>query len=645
MKEAIDIIKWGRIKPYFDKKYSFNTIDIETVDNELFLLGCTINNKYVYYLDDFYNNFHKLLIRSVQMKKDVLTWSRYDNTHLVKLILSKVENVDEINKYLLRIGKISPIYEYQFKNFTFTLENIIKDSMIFKITDKNNRSARVIVYNLKNLFTTDLETTAKNYRIDYYSKIGEEYHIIDKEKFYNDSEYRKLVLLSNELDNKVLIDIASRFLENFKNITGVYPKSIFTAGSIARSYLLASKDTIDVSIMNFKAIYNKHRLFNKLLDYSMKAYHGGKIESYVLGYIKSAKVIDISSAYPFAFTQLPKLTNKVTEVGGDFVKGVIDNYYYAFIRCNIYIKNPEFIHPVIVKNPIAYSNISPFGHIQDVIITKIEYDYLIKNNIPVEILDAILIEHENEYPYHDLMHFLFNSRLEYMKTNPSLADLYKTISNSQYGIKYELTDIYKENENGEIEWLGYRAGDFFNPIEASYITALIRTYLSEVSYNIILNGGEVYLNMTDSIFYNGEVTLDVFSETKILGKFDKPKKIKDVIILGAGRYEYFDEIKNKFTIKNRGFSVNDKEKSFYSQYNLNDCFYIPHKSFVSSFRATTKKYSFQEMGHLVDDVYEINPFNLGGKRYVKDCDRNKNLNETYIKTYPIYFDKYLYIDK
>src|SRR5690606_19827232 len=127
------------------KKYKFNTIDIETVNNELFILGCTIDNKYNYFLDNFYNNFHKILIRSAQMKKDVLTWSRYDNTHLVKLILSKVANLDEINKYLLRIGKISPIIEYQFKSFKFTLVNIIKDSLNFKITDKNNRSVRVTI--------------------------------------------------------------------------------------------------------------------------------------------------------------------------------------------------------------------------------------------------------------------------------------------------------------------------------------------------------------------------------------------------------------------------------------------------------------------------------------------------------------------
>src|SRR5690606_1008531 len=139
MKEAKDIIKWGKIKPYYDKRNTFNTIDIETVDNELFFLGCTIDGIYYYYLDNFYNNFHRLIIRSARMKKDVLTWSRYDNTHLVTLIIAKVENLDETNKYVLRIRNLSPIYEYKFKNYTFTLLKTKKHSMNFKITDKTNR--------------------------------------------------------------------------------------------------------------------------------------------------------------------------------------------------------------------------------------------------------------------------------------------------------------------------------------------------------------------------------------------------------------------------------------------------------------------------------------------------------------------------
>ena len=148
------------------------------------------------------------------------------------------------------------------------------------------------------------------------------------------------------------------------------------------------------------------------------------------------------------------------------------------------------------------------------------------------------VEHiEGVYPYKNLVYYLFKNRMKYSKTNKSVSEMFKTIINSLYGITFELTDVYKENED-EINWEGYRAGDFFNPVIASYITAFIRTYISEVSYNIIQNGGEVYLNMTDSIIYNGEITLDIFSNEKVLGKFEMPTEINDIIILGAGRYEY-----------------------------------------------------------------------------------------------------------
>lgn len=640
LKEASDIVKWGKIKAYFDKTYHFNTIDIETIKNELFLFGYIKNGKYDYKLDNFYNNFHDFLINSIQEKRDVLTWSRYDNTHLVKLIFSKVSDKNFISKCMLKIGKISPIYEYKYKNFTFILENIIRDSMLFKIIDKWGNKRRITIYNLKNLYTSDLETTAKNYKINYYSKLGIEFHIIDKDRFNHDKEYRKNCLLSNELDNKVLLDIANNLLESFRSVTGVYPKSIFTAGSIARSFILAKRDDLDVKSLNFKYIYGKNEYHDELLDYSMNAYHGGKIESYCLGYISEAKIIDITSAYPYALSIMPKLTDKVHKIEGDIDKKLLNKYFYAFIKCDVYIDDINFIHPLVVRSPINKTNLSPYGYLQDIVITKWEYDYLIENNIKVDIKSTILIEHEDDaYPYKNLIDFLFNSRMENKKKNPSLADLFKTIINSLYGITFELIDLYEEIDD-EIEWIGYRAGDFFNPVIASYITGIIRTYLSKVSYNIITNGGEVYLNMTDSIIYKGDVTLDVFSKEKILGKFEEPEKVKNVIILGAGRYEYKNEL-NKYTIKNRGFSVSTKEKSFYNQFDVNKEFTIKNKTFVSTFRSTTNKYSYNDLGYLLDDDYKINPFNLGGKRLIKEVDKNKNLNKTFIKTYPVYLDKYM----
>jgi len=205
-----------------------------------------------------------------------------------------------------------------------------------------------------------------------------------------------------------------------------------------------------------------------------------------------------------------------------------------------------------------------------------------------------------------------------------------------YGITYELTDMYSDIDD-KIEWLGYRAGDYFNPVIASYITAFTRTYLSDVSHNIRLNGGEIFLNMTDSIIYTGDCTLNVFSEKKILGTFETPQDIKDIYILGAGRYEYKDTFTNQFTIKNRGFSVSVKDKSFYSMLNLNGSISLPHRTFVTSFKATTNKYPYEKMGYLIDDTYNINPFNLGGKRIIQNY--NVKLNTNYTTTNPVYLEK------
>src|SRR5690606_13653231 len=226
-------------------------------------------------------------------------------------------------------------------------------------------------------------------------------------------------------------------------------------------------------------------------------------------------------------------------------------------------------------------------------------------------IDCYIVDSDNSVkPYKDMIEFLFDYRIINKETNPSLSDLVKTILNSLYGITFELTDTYELDDNDDIIWKGYRAGDFFNPILASYITAIVRTYLSEVSFNIIQNNGKVYLNMTDSIIYDGIVTLDVFSEKKILGKFEPPKEIDNVMILGAGRYEYRDIVKNKYIIKSRGFSADVKLDSYYSKMNLNEKVQIKRKNFISYFKATTNLYDFTKLGHLIEDTYDINPFNI-----------------------------------
>jgi hypothetical protein len=634
MKLPNDIKKWGRIKPFFDKTYKFNTLDLETVNNEMFLIGFTKGLTYTYRLNNFYDTFHDFIIDSLQEKRDVLTWTKYDNTHVFKLVLSKIEGEEEKRNVLLNVGKVTPIYSYRYGDFDVDIVNIIKDSMIMKFTDLNGKSRIINIYNLKNLYDTDLVTTAKNYGLSYYSKLGEEYHIIDKDRFYKDEEYKNNVIKSNKLDNVVLKDIAYKMLSDFKEISGVLPKTIYTNGSLARSYLLSYKGVVGSKALNFNSFFSG-RLKSLLLDYSMASYHGGKIDSYVIGYIEKAKTIDRVSAYPYAMSILPKMKNVIVH---SKVKADIDKYFYAFIYCEIEVKDSDLIHPISVENPINKSNVSPYGTFR-AIITKIEYDYMIKNGCKVKVFDFVAIEHDDsEYPYKEMIENLFNMRIMTKLTNPSLSQMFKIILNSLYGITYELTDIYGRDKDDNIVWEGWRAGDFFNSVIASYITAITRTSLSEVANGIVKNGGEVYLIMTDGILYSGDVeNYSIFCDSKVLGKFEKPTLVKNVYILGAGRYEYKLEFDNKYVIKNRGFDVKVKNESFYGNLDLSKPVEIEHKTFVTSFKATTKKYSYEKMGYLIDDTYKINPFNLGGKRII--LNRNVNLNTEYTKTKPVYLER------
>lgn len=628
MKLASDIVKFGRVKKFVnDIEYQFASLDLETVNNELFLIG-TYYKKYTYTLNNFFEYLNDFFINCVRNNHDILTWSRYDNTFLVKEMLKGLSDKEQI-KILQKVGKITPLYKYTYKGFSVELTNIIKENIVLTINALDGSKKRLIIYNLKNLFTDDLENTAKDYHLNYYSKLGLEYHIIDKNRFETDKSYNQGVVKSNYLDNIVLIDIAYKLLENFKAIAGIYPKTIYTAGSLARSYLLS----LDNLKFNLKAIAGKSKLFEELLSYSMASYHGGKIESYGIGFIPHAKTIDISSAYPYAMSQLPRIKGRVKRLTD---LKYLDKYFYAFMNCTIYDLPENLIHPVIVPSPINIANISPCGTF-DAIITKIEYQYLIDNHVRVEVKDFIAIENGDDYPYYDMIHNMFNQRMKTKKTNPSLSSLYKLILNSLYGITFELNDIFIDN-NDEPQWEGYRAGDFFNPVIASYITAITRTTLSHVDQHIINNGGEVYLNMTDSIIYNGEINLDIFSSIKKLGTFEPPEKIKDLIILGAGRYEYKNEFTNKYTIRSRGFSVNVKDKAYYSELDLDDDIKIDHRTFVSYYKATGLKFKPKQLGHLINDEYIIDPFNLGGKRIINNL-KKIDLKREYLKSRPLKLEK------
>jgi hypothetical protein len=122
-----------------------------------------------------------------------------------------------------------------------------------------------------------------------------------------------------------------------------------------------------------------------------------------------------------------------------------------------------------------------------------------------------------------------------------------------------------------------------------------------------------------------------------LGKYSIPEKISDLYVLGTGRYQYTNE-KGEYIVKNRGFSAIRNTAGFYNEIDITEKINIPINTFVTIFKATTEKYDFNDMGAILPDDYEIQPFNLGGKR--KIVNKDIDLNTEYTLTDPLYIDEF-----
>jgi len=666
MKLASEIVKAGKLKNFInEKKKDFIGIDIETIDNNIFLIGCyDLENKYTYTQNNFIDFLFSKLIYCCKNNSHIATWTKYDNTQILKILLDELKDEKLINDVLNKINKISgrynkrlkkyiepPLLTFNYKTFIITVENVIRECILFRIIDKDNNSKLVWSYNIKNMYPNyTLEEVCKDANFNYYSKISLDSHIINKKSF-NNKEYQEKVLLSNRLDSRVAKDLAYKLEEDFFTIFKSYPNNLISAGSLARSSVIALSKLLDKPInkLNINDILDlkNNELHKKLLDYSMRAYHGGKIDSYVIGYTKKAYIIDITSAYPSALYDLKGFDDIHIDYK-TIIDFDIDYYDYLFIKCNLNIKNENLSTPFIIENPLNNaSNLSPYGHLQNIVITKYEYEFILQNqkDIEMEVIDLIGIKCYGDYSiYRYIIDKLFNLRIQYKNQNMNtISNLLKLIINSLYGINYELTDTHKIDSQDKIINIGYRSGDFFNPIIASHITSKTRTEISIMNNIIIERGGKVLLNMTDSIMYEGANVEDLCSKEKVLGKFDYPQEITDIIILGCGRYEYKED--TKFVVKTRGFTADKKNTSFYTEVLTNGGI-IKNHNFITAFKATTyskkfkRDFTYKDLGLIFEDEYILNPFNLGGKRLIENYNVDLRIERTDTKA--VYLSKSLY---
>lgn len=417
------------------------------------------------------------------------------------------------------------------------------------------------IYDMMGFYTSSLEKAAQKY-------LGEGKLEVGSKKFTK----KRVAKEWNKIEEYCIKDavlvkrLADRIIRKFEDF-GVYPKKLYSVAYISYQYF-----TTHCGYINVKRFWDKHRI---LLDYAMQSFNGGKFEVTTKGSGKLYEY-DIVSAYPYEIANLVDITDARIDYNNEYMEKAI----YGFLKCEIEI-------PYGVSSPVALKdkdlNYFPIGKFVKVI-TKTEYEYLVKYGCTINIIDAIWLSKKYIIkPYEKEIYNLMKMKDLYKKEGRKLD--YHTIKiflNSFYGKMVQLIKM-----DGF-----YKAGSSWHPIFASVITANVRCRISEMQ--------QLYKNViavhTDSII--STKPLD-FPDSGGLGDMVYELEGEGVII-GSGIYQIGD--KSRF----RGFDSREK---------LLDL--LPEKGNKLNIEIN-RPYSWREVAHRNMDVDMINRF--------CDMPRNMRLN-------------------
>jgi len=370
------------------------------------------------------------------------------------------------------------------------------------IISKGKNSIRV--YDMLNFYKMSLDMAAQTFldkkKLDMDTKLFTRGYV--KHYWSKIAEYC--------IQDAVLVQQLAEKLINMFETFGVKPKKLYSVAYVSYQYFSGKCAHIHV-----KRYWKDYK---PVLKYALESYNGGKFEvtKKGTGYFYE---YDIISAYPFEISNLVDIrTIKIVKS-----KRYRTDATYGFLKVKIKIPYGVF-SPVAVKRGTV--NIFPIGEYEK-IITKTEYDYLIKYGCDVTIIKAFwLITDFPTYPYRYEVQNLVK-----LKTKFKLAGMpleYHTIKiflNSFYGKFIQL--IEKEDH--------FKAGSSWNPVYGSIITANCRTRISEQQ---TLNPFVVAVH-TDSIIstkpieYNGSGHLgEMIPEIEGKG-----------LILGSGIYQIGNKTK------------------------------------------------------------------------------------------------------
>ena len=296
--------------------------------------------------------------------------------------------------------------------------------------------------------------------------------------------------------------LAKHWINLFHDAFLFYPSRWISSGYLAEKVLI--NNSVDVPIFGASP--------KDIQDFAYRCYFGGRFEILKRGYIGTAYLYDINSAYPYALTKLPDITK------GTWIKrkSIHKDAKVGFFKIRAKIPDCKYVPPFAFRKD--HTVLFPSGTFE----TYCTLDELkgCDDSSYYKILESYQFIAESEtYPFRDFVNKMYQKRMVLKHQGNSLELPFKIILNSIYG------------KTGQK--IRGRIGNMFNPIVFSFITGFARAQLYKFTRQNRLEK-QVVSFATDSICTTER--LDVDSET--LGAFSFDKSADDVFYLQNGFYRF-----------------------------------------------------------------------------------------------------------
>jgi len=433
-------------------------------------------------------------------------------------------------------------------------------------------------YDVAQFFNGSLNKNAKTYLdLDKYQN---SYKEIDGAVLGNSLEFWENnipMIIEYCINDCVLTKKLGELLhKTVKKAIGINPKTYMSKASLSKTY---SKKIIKLPITQL--------LPNGVLNYSFNAYSGGRFEIIEKGNVGICSLFDIKSAYPYYIRNLIDINKGKWK----FVKSLNENADLGYY---------------LVKVSVKYNKISPIStYAKDYTLVYPIMDcfkYMTKNEllsyekfIDYEVIDGWeFYAEEYIYPFRNFIDTLFELKNKTDKKDFKYS-LYKILMNGEYGLFYEKI---KQNDGT------YKAGELFNPIYATEITANTKIQIFQKALEDINN---VVGFATDSVLFKGKPDLKTGNN---LGDWEM-EKCGETLVLKSGMYKIGDKIQSRGMKKTENLKTPNGEFK-----NIID--YITKMPMLTSYPVTLnnplsfrkviqmhKKYSMDDINIFTPEIYNI----------------------------------------